>query len=73
MNQIEHTTESCFSKAATDKWLVDRFNSGDYRGLLEAALILNTLHQLEQTKARWAIREAASNLTERFGLDRDSA
>jgi hypothetical protein len=51
----------------------DRFNSGDYRGLLEAALILNTLHQLEQTKARWAIREAANNLTDQFGLDRDSA
>lgn len=73
MNTIEHTTESCFHKAANDKWLVDLFNSGDYRGLLEAALVLNTLHQLEQTKARWAIREAANNLTECFGLDRDSA
>jgi len=72
-NPLEHTTESCFNKAATDQWLVDRFNSGDYRGLLEAALILNTLHQMEQTKSRWAIREAANNLTERFGLDRDSA
>lgn len=73
MRPIEHSTESSFHKAATDQWLIDRFNSGDYRGLLEAALILNTLHQLEKTKANWAIREAAENLGEHFGLDRDSA
>jgi hypothetical protein len=73
MRPIEHSTESSFHKAATDKWLVDRFNSGDYRGLLEAALILNTLHQLEKTKSAWAIREAADNLADHFGMDRDSA
>ena len=55
------------------QWLVDLFNKQDYRGLLEAALILNTLHQLEKTKAAWAIREAADNLAEQFGMDRDSA
>jgi hypothetical protein len=49
------------------------FNKQDYRGLLEAALVLNTLHQLERTKAAWAIREAADNLAAQFGLDRDSA
>jgi len=73
MRPIEHTPESSFHKAATDQWLIDRFNSGDYRGLLEAALILNTLHQLEKTKANWAIREAADNLADHYGLDRDSA
>jgi hypothetical protein len=73
MRPIEHTTESNFHKAATDKWLVERFNTGDYRGLLEAALLLNTLHQLERTKSAWAIREAADNLADRFGMDRDSA
>lgn len=73
MRPIEHSTESSFHKVATDQWLVDRFNSGDYRGLLEAALILNTLHQLEKTKTNWAIREAAENLAGQFGMDRDSA
>ena len=73
MRPIEHTPESSFHKAATDQWLIDRFNSGDYRGLLEAALILNTLHQLEKTKATWAIHEAADNLSGLYGLDRDSA
>jgi len=73
MRPIEHTTESNFHKAATDKWLVEQFNKGDYRGLLEAALLLNTLHQLERTKSAWAIREAADNLADRFGMDRDSA
>ena len=73
MRPIEHSTESSFHKAAQDKWLVELFNKQDYRGPLEAALILNTLHQLERTKAAWAIREAADNLAEQFGLDRDSA
>jgi hypothetical protein len=73
MRPIEHSTESQFHKAATDQWLVDRFNSGDYRGLLEAALILNTLHQLEKTKTAWAIREASDNLAAQFKTDRDSA
>ena len=73
MRPIEHSTESSFHKAATDQWLIDRFNSGDYRGLLEAALILNTLHQLEKTKTNWAIREAADNLAGQFKLDRDPA
>jgi len=73
MRPIEHSTESNFHKAATDRWLVERYNSGDYRGLLEAALLLNTLHQLERTKSNWAIREAADNLADSFGMDRDSA
>ena len=73
MRPLEHSTESSFHKAATDQWLVDRFNAGDYRGLLEAALILNTLHQLEKTKTSWAIHEAADNLSGLYGLDRDSA
>ena len=73
MRPIEHTAESSFHKAATDKWLVDLLTKQDYRGLLEAALVLNTLHQLERTKSAWAIREAADNLADQFGLDRDSA
>jgi hypothetical protein len=73
MRPIEHSTESSFHKAAQDKWLVDLFNRQDYRGLLEAALVLNTLHQIERTKSAWAIREAADNLANQFGLDRDSA
>lgn len=73
MEPLQHSTESSFHKAATDQWLVDRFNSGDYRGLLEAALLLNTLHQLEKTKSNWAIHEAASNLKAQFKMDRDSA
>lgn len=73
MHLIEHSPESSFHKAVTDKWLVDLFNRRDYRGLLEAALVLNTLHQLERTKSAWAIREAADNLADQFGMDRDSA
>jgi hypothetical protein len=28
---------------------------------------------MERTKTQWAIREAATNLTSAYGLDRDSA
>jgi hypothetical protein len=73
MRPIEHSTESSFHKAANDKWLVELFNKQDYRALLEAALVLNTLHQMEKTKSAWAIREAADNLADHFGMDRDSA
>ena len=48
MRPIEHSTESNFRKAAQDKWLVDLFNKRDYRGLLEAALVLNTLQLMER-------------------------
>lgn len=73
MRPIEHSTESSFHKTANDKWLVELFNKQDYRALLEAALILNTLHQMEKTKSAWAIHEAADNLADQFGMDRDSA
>jgi hypothetical protein len=66
MNPLEHSTESNFHKAANDKWLVELFHKKDYRALLEAALVLNTLHQMERTKAAWAIREAADNLAAQF-------
>ena len=64
MNPIEHSLESQFNKASTDKWLVDRFNSGDYRGLLEAALILNTLHQLERDMSAPTMDSAENSMSE---------
>jgi hypothetical protein len=73
MNPIEQPVEQQLSQVARDRWLHDRYKSKDWSGLLEAALLLNTLYHMERTKSNWAIREAASNLSNIYGLDRDSA
>ena len=73
MRPIQQSLQSQFRQAANEKWLRARYEAGDYTGLLEAALALNALCEIEKTKSTWAIGEAADNLADQFGLDRDSA
>ena len=73
MNPIEQPVEQSLSQNARDRWLRDRYDAKDWNGLYEAAVMLNTLYHMERTKSDWAIREAASNLSSIYGLDRDSA
>jgi len=73
MRPLEQSMQSQFRQAANDQWLRARYESGDYNGLLEAALMLNALCEMEKTKSAWAISEAADNLADTYGLDRDSA
>jgi hypothetical protein len=73
MNPIEQPVEQSLSQNARDRWLRDRYDAKDWNGLYEAAVMLNTLYHMERTKSHWAIREAASNLSSIYGLDRDSA
>jgi len=73
MNSLEQTPENAFEQAKHDQWLRKRYSEQDWNGLFEAALLLNTLYHKERTKSRWAIKEAANNLSEMCGLDRDSA
>jgi hypothetical protein len=73
MNPIEQPVEQSLSQNARDRWLRDRYDAKDWNGLYEAAVMLNTLYHMERTKSHWAIREAASNLSSMYGLDRDSA
>jgi hypothetical protein len=73
MNLIEQTLEAKLSERSTADMLKKRYDEKDWNGLLEAALLLNTLHHMERAKTAWAIREAASNLADNNGLDRDSA
>jgi len=70
---LEQSMQSQFRQAANEQWLRARYESGDYTGLLEAALALNVLCEIEKTKSTWAISEAADNLADMYGLDRDSA
>lgn len=73
MNQFHQPLEQKLSEAARDHWLRERHKVRDWNGLLEGALLLNTLYHMERTKTQWAIREAATNLPSAYGLDRDSA
>lgn len=73
MNPLEQPVEQQLSQNSRDRWLQDRYNAKDWGGLLEAALLLNELYHMERTASHWAIREAASNLSSIYGLDRDSA
>lgn len=73
MNLIEQSMEQQLSENARNRWLHERYDQKDWSGLLEAALLLNTLYYMERTKCSWALREAATNLSSMCGLDRDSA
>lgn len=71
MRPIEQSLEHKLSQNAQDRWLRQRYDEKDWSGLLEAALLLNTLYHMERTKAHWAIREAADNLSDICSYDRD--
>lgn len=71
MNLLESTPENSFDEVKHTTWLRKRYDEKDWNGLLEAALLLNTLYHMERTKSTWAIKEAANNLSEICGYDRD--
>ena len=73
MNPIEQPVEQSLSQNARDRWLRERYDAKDWNGLYEAAVMLNTLYHMERTASHWAIREAVSNLSGLYGLERDSA
>jgi len=73
VNLLESTPENSFDEAKHTTWLRKRYDEEDWNGLLEAALLLNTLYHMERTKTTWAIKEAANNFSEICGYDRDSA
>jgi len=71
MRPFEQSVEHQLTQNAQDRWLRQRYEQKDWNGLLEAALLLNTLYHMERTKVNWAIHEAADNLSELCGYDRD--
>ena len=72
MNLVEQSVECKLSERTTADMLRLRYENHDWNGLLEAALLLNTLHHMERAKTAWAIREASINLSDQFKMDRDS-
>lgn len=71
-NPLEPRLEHQLTQHVQDQFLRKLHETCQYDDLLKAALLLNQLHFQERTKADWAIREAANNLSELCGYDRDS-
>jgi hypothetical protein len=71
-NPLEPRLEHQLTQHAQDKFLHQLHDSRQFNELLKAALLLNQLYFQERTKTDWAIREAANNLAEICGYDRDS-
>jgi hypothetical protein len=59
-----------FRQEATKRTLMDLFESQDYEGLLNAAILLNELWHQQTAIARWFAQEAAENLGEAWQASR---
>lgn len=59
-----------FRQEATKRTLLDLFESEDYEGLLNTAILLNTLWHQQTAIARWFAQEAAENLGEAWQASR---
>jgi len=59
-----------FRQQATKRTLLDLFESEDYEGLLNTAILLNTLWHQQTAIARWFAQEAAENLGEAWQASR---
>lgn len=59
-----------FRQEATRRTLLDLFEAGDHEGLLNTALLLNTLWHQQTAIARWFAQEAAENLGEAWKASR---
>jgi hypothetical protein len=71
-NPLEPRLEHQLTQHAQDQFLRKLHEARQYDDLLKAALLLNQLFHLERIKTDWAIREAANNLSDLCGYDRDS-
>lgn len=59
-----------FRQEATKRTLLELFDAGDHEGLLNTALLLNTLWHQQTAIARWFAHEAAENLGEAWQASR---
>lgn len=59
-----------FRQEATKRTLLDLFEAGDHEGLLNTALLLNTLWHQQTAIARWLAKEASDNLADAYEASR---
>jgi hypothetical protein len=71
-NPLEPRLEHQLTQHAQERYLDQLHAARNIDELHQAAKLLNQLYHLERIKTDWAIREAANNLAEVCGYDRDS-
>lgn len=70
MQPLEVSTELKFREESVRRTLQEFFDDDDLAGLMDAALLLNTLWHQQTVIARWFAQEAAENLGEAWQASR---
>ena len=65
-----YRTEDQFQERLNSERLRELFRIGDYSGLLEFALLLSHQASFNNSRAHWAIGQAALNMSQEFSLDK---
>jgi hypothetical protein len=65
-----YRTEDQFQERLNAERLKELFNRSDYQGLLDLALLLNHQASFNNSRAHWALLEAAKNMAAEFSLDK---
>lgn len=72
MSSLSYRPEDQFQERLNAERLKELFNSKDYQGLLDFSLLLNHQASFNNSRAFWAIMEAAKNMSEEFHIDKYS-
>lgn len=70
MQPFDVSTELQFREESVKRTLQEFFDDDDLAGLMDAALLLNTLWHQQTAIARWFANEAAENLGEAWEAHR---
>lgn len=62
--------EDQFQERLNAERLKELFNRNDFQGLLDLALLLNHQASFNNSRAHWALLEAAKNMAAEFSLDK---
>ena len=70
MSHLTYRPEDQFQERLNAERLKELFTKHDHQGLLDFALLLNHQASFNNSRAYWAICEAAKNMSEEFSLDK---
>lgn len=70
MSAPTYRPEDQFQERLNAERLKELFSKGDHQGLLDFALLLNHQASFNNTRAHWALCEAAKNMSEEFALSK---
>lgn len=70
MSDLTYRTEDQLQEFLNSKKLKELFETRDYRGLLEMALLINHQASFNNSRAYYAIMEASKNMSAEFSLEK---